>query len=47
MKAELHKLEGDKEVMMDELHSLEIQIGKELRKRDRMIARDMKRGPHN
>ncbi len=44
MAAELKKLEGDKEVIVDELRNLEIQIGKELRKRDRMLARDMKKG---
>ena len=41
--AELNKLEKDKKAVCGDLDKLEIQIGKEIKKRDQMIARDMKK----
>ncbi|KAF7502695.1 hypothetical protein GJ744_005259 [Endocarpon pusillum] len=40
--AEINKLDREKEVICDELGKLEIQIGKQIKKRDDMITRGMK-----
>lgn len=44
MEAEMNILDRDKEAIYEMLHNLEIQIGKEIRKGNRIIARDMKEG---